>query len=340
MRMPILKLILDTVNFKWALRFFIIFGLLLSLSPLAGFAQPAAKTDTTASLVIAPANFSIVVSTFTIAPSSIYQGDNLVFTLNPVTYQNGGIAANLPCRMTLTAPDSSVVIIDGVTSVTGTCVYDTALSLASQGLILVSGDITKLNSAIGNGSGFATVTYNSSPTITNTAIYQVKAKTLLLGQLTINPKLVNINGNLVFQLDQVKFIDNTIGANLPAVMVITTPRGTQVVLSGYTDNQGRFTFDTSKPLSAQGLTLVSGNLNDVNGYAGGGQAYARVVYNGITYTSNTDTYGVSGPVIIDVPRIIQTIVRTGGASFGVVIILVLGFAAIMVRLSLKKDKKR
>jgi hypothetical protein len=317
--------------------------LLIFSQTIAIFAQtPASVTNTKASLVIEPTNFSIILGTFTVDPAEIFKGEELIFTLNKVTLENGTTASNLPCRITITLADASVVIIDGLTSAAGLCVYNSSLSLSSQGLTLVSGDIFKVNTVIGVGSAFATVTYNGNSYITNTDSFKVKQKSLTIGAFLITPKIINIGQSLVFSISDVKFNDGTVGANLPSILTIKTPSGNNVVISGVTDSSGKLVFDSSRSLSSQGLLIVSGNLADLNNISGSGQAFVKITYDGQVYNSNVDTYAVNAPFIppIDIPKIVQILTRTGGGvPLGIVIILLLAAMAMLVRSSLKKDKR-
>jgi hypothetical protein len=348
--MFVLKLVISKINFRQAIFAFIAF--VLTLTPAIGLntlAQNSVDTSTKASLIIVPTVFDVRLNPFTINPSEIFKGETLIFKLESAVFENGSIASNLPCRITITSPDSSISILEGLTKTNGSCIYDTSLTLAAQGLTLISGDILKINSTLGQGTAFATVTYNGNIFTSNTDSYIVKAKTLILGDFVITPNSIHINGNLIFQLNPVKYIDGTIASNLPVTFSLTGPNGGLIVLSGVTDGAGKLIFDLSKSLPSQGIALVSGNLNDLNKSAGDGFGNAKIVYDGVTYNTNKPTYRVKNPIIVippippiqEIPKIVTTLIRSGGGvPFGIVIILFLGFVILMVRDSLKKTKDK
>jgi hypothetical protein len=358
--MVVLKLVSNKINFGRLIFAFVLLVTLQNEIYINTIAQNAITTDTKSSLIItaSPVTLNLRFGAFTVNPSEIFKGESVKFKLDKIVFENGSIASNLPCRLTITSPDGNLVVLDGQTNSTGECLYDTSLSLAAQGFTLVSGDILKITSTIGQGTAFATVTYNRNPYISSVVTYVVKPKTVVIGNFTINPDTIDINGNLIYRLDPVKYIDGTIFSNAPVTLNLIAPNGNTIVVSGIADSAGSLVFDISKSLPSQGITLVSGNITDLNNQAGNGSGSAKIIYDGVTYTSNINRYVVKSPVIVippiipikyippivipvvDVPKLITILVRTGGGvPLGIVTILFLSFVVFMVRSSLKKRKK-
>jgi hypothetical protein len=348
--MNVLKLVINKIIFRQSiLAFVLLSSLLISLISVNVLGQNLVDTTTRASLVIVPTVFDIRLNPFTINPNDIYKGETLIFKLESAVFENGAIASNLPCRITITSPDSSVAILEGLTKTNGACSYDTSLTLAAQGLTLISGDILKINTTTGQGTAFATVTYSGNIYTSNSASYIVKSKTLVLGPFVINPTSIDVNGNLIYQLNTVKYSDGTIASNLPLTFILNAPNGNQVVLSGVTDSNGKITFDLSRSLASQGITLVSGIISDLNKSPGNGNGAVKIIYDSITYNSNTATYNVKTPIIPplpplpplqEIPKIITNLVRSGGAQLGIGVILFMAILVIAVKNSLKKSKNK
>lgn len=337
--MSFLKLYTNKIIFRQL--FLVSIILSFSLLNISSFSQNSTNIDTKASLIITQTVFQVRLGVFDINPNEIYKGETLKFKLGRVTFEDGSTASNLPCKITITSPDSSIVVLEGLSDVNGECIYDTSRTLDSQGLTLISGDILKINSTIGQGTAFATITFNGNAYISNTDSYLVKAKTIIIGDFTINPESIFINDNLIFQLGVVRYSDGIVASNLPLTIILTAPNGGQITISGLTDSSGRFEFDLSKSLASQNIVLVSGNINNLNGFEGTGSGSAKIVYDGVTYTSNTDNYIVKNRIISDIPKIVTNLARTGGGvPFGIGIIMVLAGAIFMIKDSLKKRKNK
>ncbi|MBC7471812.1 MAG: hypothetical protein H7196_00900 [candidate division SR1 bacterium] len=351
--MPFFKSYMDKINFRQLSILITLIISVFNLPNIYSFSQNSFNTDTKSSLVITQTFFELKLGIFVVTPEEIYKGETIKFKQSRITFDDGSTASNLPCRITIKSPDSSVVILEGLSDTNGECLYDTSKTLSSQGLTLISGDISKINSTIGQGTAFTTITFNGNVYLSNTDSYTVKSKTLVVGDFIINPKSIYINDNLIFQLNSTKYNDGNTASALPVKLILTAPNGNEVVISGVTDNSGKFVFDLSKSLPSQGIILVSGNIKDLNNFEGNGNGSIKIVYDGVTYISKVDSYSVksrtipplpfipSPPVIIEeIPKIITNLVRTGGGiPFGIGIIIVLGGVILMVKDSLKKRKK-
>jgi hypothetical protein len=111
----------------------------------------------------------------TISPENINPGDQLVFIVDPISFQNGQVAANIPMRLIINTPNGTQVIIQVVTDSQGIIVFDTSQSLASQGYSLVSGNLSDINSPIGVGVGQVVAEYEGQTYSTNQDNYRVQS---------------------------------------------------------------------------------------------------------------------------------------------------------------------
>jgi hypothetical protein len=270
-------------------RFFLIFF----IPVLWMFAVPViANEDTSAGLVILD-ELSLNIPSFSITPSSINLGENLVFSTLGLTYSNGANAIGIACELRLQAPDNSAVILSSITNANGVCAYDTSLAFANQNVTLVSGDVSKLNNILGNGSGSVAFLYQNQTFLTNNATYTV-VNPLSLNplSLTVTPPQVYLGENLVFASNPITLSNNTTAVGIPCTLTIVTPNNSSVVLSGVTGSDGVFRFNTSLATNAQNLTLDSGVINTITNSVGNGTGVLSCTYNNVTTTSNNASYSV------------------------------------------------
>ncbi len=121
--------------------------------------------------------------TFEINPNDLLLGDTVTFRLNPVTFDDGSVAAGLVCRLTLIAPDNTTIVLSGLTDAAGVCEYTApdrstgwwSVQAAAQ-LAVDLGNIEALNTFVGSGSGYAEVEYDGVTAITNTDSYDVRGE--------------------------------------------------------------------------------------------------------------------------------------------------------------------
>lgn len=146
---------------------------------------------------------------FTVSPGNIFVGENLTFTLGPAITSTNTIISNVPCEIWIRPPTSpNYVVMTGITTNLGLCVYKTNLSLAQQNLILytqpitptmprpvgtqnssitpvpgnlISGQamiggntsLTSINGNIGGGDAFGIILYQGSTIFSNSVNYAV-----------------------------------------------------------------------------------------------------------------------------------------------------------------------
>jgi hypothetical protein len=239
-----------------------------------------------------------------VTPPQVYPNDPIFITLPPVEFSNNTVAIGLTCNLEITTPENGIVVISGVTSSTGTITYNANLTLSSQGLTLVSGDLDGLTRSLGQGSVKASCLYNSTPvTSPIPTTYQVipRPVTLIVPPFDIDKDVILPTENLIFSSGQTQLSNNQPAANLPCTLTITTPSGSQVVLTSTTDLLGECSFDSSLPPATQGWTLVSGQLSDIK-IIGNGSALMTILYQGVYYPTNFDTYRVNqvDPVLLPI----------------------------------------
>lgn len=233
------------------------------------------------------------IPSFSINPPSINIGDDLIFAAEPLLYTNNAIAFQIDCQIEINAPDNTTVILSSETDQAGICDYDTSDTLANQNITLVSGQISSLNGASGNGSGVVRYTFQGTQYTTNIDTYTVvNPITLLVPPFDISPPQINPGNNLIFSSGTLNFSNNTMAIGVPCVFYLTPPSGNDVVLSGVTDSNGECQFNLSGDLQSQNLTLTSGNISDLNSNLGIGSGYITFSYNSEDYDTNTDTYEV------------------------------------------------
>jgi hypothetical protein len=305
-------------------------------------AQISADTSTSnASLRIQSDVINSILLSFEISPTEIYSGDDIAFTLLNARFADNSNAIGLPCRLVITPPDNVVVIFSGITDTTGKCKYDTRETVANQGLATQS-SITKINKAIGIGSGYATVTYNGNVYTSNTVAYRVNEKRLKIGDFIIEPEVINKGEQLIFRVTPITYQNGQAASNLPAVLTVTTPSGRKVVIRVITDSQGGIIYDSTQSLADQGYVLLSGDVNDLNNSSGFGFGLVQIEYGGVIYSTNDDSYQVRTTILpfpTPLDPIIPILVRTGGSfvSFGIgisIFFLVIG----ILKISLGKDR--
>jgi hypothetical protein len=326
-------------------RVFAILGIVLFImiqGNISSFSQSSIDTSTSnASLRIQADTVNSVLLSFEIAPTEIYSGDDIAFTLLNARFTDNTIAGGLPCRLVLTPPDNIIVIFTGITDPTGKCRYDTRETVSNQGLV-TQNSITNINKAVGTGSGYATITYNGNVFTSNTVSYRVNEKRLQIGNFTIQPEIINKGDQLVFRVSPITYQNGQPASNLPAVLTVTTPSGRKVVIRVVTDSQGGIIYDSTQSLADQGYTLLSGNVDDLNNTSGSGFGFVQVEYGGVIYSTNEDSYQVRATILpfpTPLDPIIPVLVRTGGAilPYGIgigIFLLVIWF----LKVSLGKDR--
>jgi hypothetical protein len=309
---------------------------------MTAFSQSSIDTSTSnASLRIQSDVVNGVLLSFEIAPTEIYSGDDIAFTLLNARFSDNTIAGGLPCRLVITPPDNVTVVFSGITDATGKCRYDTRETVSNQGLV-AQNSITNINKAVGTGSGYATITYNGNVFTSNTVSYRVNEKRLQIGNFTIQPKVIDKGDQLIFRVTPITYQNGQPASNLPAVLTVTTPSGRKVVIRAITDSQGGIIYDSTQSLADQGYTLLSGNVDDLNNTSGFGFGFVQIEYGGVIYSTNEDSYTVRATILpfpTPLDPIIPILVRTGGAilPYGIgigIFLLVIGF----LKVSLGKDK--
>jgi hypothetical protein len=304
---------------------------------VSAFSQTSIDTSTSnASLRIQADTVNSVLLSFEIVPTDIYSGDDIAFTLLNAHFTDNTFAVGLPCRLVITPPDNIVVVFTGITDATGKCRYDTRETVSNQGLTVSQTTFTNINSSIGTGSGYATVTYNGNVYTSNTVSYKVNEKRLQIGNFTIQPEIINKGDQLVFRVTPITYQNGQPASNLPAVLSVTTPSGRKVVIRVITDSQGGIIYDSTQSLTDQGYTLLSGNVNDLNNTSGFGLGVVQIEYGGVIYSTNEDSYQVRATILpfpTPLDPIVPILVRTGGIilPYGIgigIFLLVVGFLKI------------
>jgi hypothetical protein len=310
---------------------------------VSAFSQTSIDTSTSnASLRIQSDIVNSVLLSFEIAPTEIYSGDDIAFTLLNARFTDNTIAVGLACRLVITPPDNITVVFSGITDANGKCRYDTRETVSNQGLV-TQNSITNINKAVGNGNGYGygTVTYNGNVFTSNTVLYRVNERRLQIGNFTIQPEIIGKGDQLVFRVTPITYQNGQPASNLPAVLTVTTPSGRKVVIRVITDSQGGIIYDSTQSLADQGYTLLSGDVNDLNNTSGFGFGLVQIEYGGVIYSTNEDSYQVRATILpfpTPLDPIIPILVRTGGAflPYGIgiaIFLLAIGF----IKVSLGKD---
>jgi hypothetical protein len=295
--------------------------------------QTKAQTTTSASLIVQ--NINLILGNFEINPANILINERLVFSLVDIKLNSGQFAVGLTCQMFLTAPDNSQVVLTMLVDNNGTCTYDSNFDLTDQGVTLVSGDVGKLNTLIGQGQGYVVIDYAGDDFTSNEDSYTVSELTLVPAVFDITPNNIRVGEDLTFSLIGARFSNGNFAQNLECRHFLTAPDNSQIVLSGSTNSDGDCIYTTSSSIgsilsieaSAAVTQIISGDTTRLNNIVGFGSGYGEVYYNNITYRSNLDTYNVtSTPPIIEQPveavrEVIRILTRTGGGRILVVILL-------------------
>jgi hypothetical protein len=196
--------------------------------------------------------------------------DGLLFELGPIELEDGTVVVGQPAQLHINPGGTTeYIVLEGITDQNGELTFDSFQTPASQGLTIVSGDPSLLDSinayndipdAYGIGNAFDENIQSNNVSYT--------APQLDEPLLTLN-RIGNTDG-LLFTLGPIELDDGTVVTNQPARLHIN-PGGTTeyIVLEGITDDNGVLTFDSSLPLGDQGLTIVSGDsslLDDINAF--------------------------------------------------------------------------
>ena len=242
----------------------------------------------------------------TIDPPQVYPNEPVTIAVPPVTFDPETPAVGLVCDLTITTPERGVVVLRGVTDEAGVIEYDSSLSPADQGLTLVSGDPSRLTSAVGNGSGIVSCTYNETnyPSENPTPYVVNERPTPRTPNLVIDPPTVYPNEPVLVTLPPVTYDPNTPVVGLTCDLTLTTPDQAVVVVRGSTDGNGAIRYDSSRSLEDQGLTLVSGDPSLLTRNVGVGSGAATCFENDTPYPSDTPTEYtvVPRPVDLRIPN--------------------------------------
>ncbi|NJK71098.1 MAG: hypothetical protein HC932_02455 [Thermales bacterium] len=317
---------------------FLLFGFFL--------AQVSTTAQSNTNTILNIQSESLVMGPFEINPSQILLGEDLIFSLTDIRLgTGGGFATGLMCKMFITAPDGiSVVELNMQVDSEGNCRYDTSLDLVSQGVTLISGDISLLNNIVGIGSGYVTIDYLGEVVTSNTDVYEVVELDLINPEFEISPNRILLGENLVFSLSNAKYSNGDIAQGLECRHFLSAPDGSKIELSGTTNSLGECVYSINQGLVkgfgiigiAQSMGLISGDVSKLNQVVGSGLGYGEVYLNGVAYRTNDDTYVVGEEEPEDIVRIIT---RTGGVYGGVILfvsaILIVG--AVYVSLRAKKS---
>ncbi len=278
---------------------------------------------------------TINLSGFEINPALIEINGSLVFKLDKVTFNNGQTAVDIDCKLHLRSPDNQDIILAGKTNTAGECAYDTTKTLSSQNLTLVQGNLQKLNSVVGSGSGYGEIIYNNVSYNSDSKLYEVIASlTLVIADLKINPGEIFAGQDLAFSSGPIKFNNNQLATNVLAKLYITNGAGEKVVLQGYTNSQGVFVYTTSKSLNTQAVQAISGDYKSINNAVGQGQAYLEFSYNSINYKTNLASFKVK-------ENLLSVVVRTGGVNMlGGLLVGVLLLGALPLLFGVREERRR
>jgi hypothetical protein len=118
------------------------------------------------------------IGNFTVQPKIIDKGDQLIFKVTPITFQNGQPASNLPAILSVSTPSGRKVVIRVITDSQGGIILDSSQSLADQGYTLISGNYGDLNNTSGAGFGNVQIEYGGVIYSTNDDSYQVRTMIL------------------------------------------------------------------------------------------------------------------------------------------------------------------
>ena len=237
---------------------------------------------------------TLTVPNLQIDPAQVYLNEPIVTTLPPVTFSNQTLAVGLECTLTLTSPNQEQLTFTGRTDLNGTIRYDSARPLTDQGLTLVGGDPALLTASLGAGQGEVACDYNgvsySSP---EPAFYTVISRPVdvRIPEFSVNPAQITPTEELVFASAPFTLTDGAVLANVPCILVITTPANTAVSLSSTTNGLGECAYATGPDLNSQNWTLLAGVLSEIKAL-GNGSAYVQLNYNDRSYQTNVDTYRV------------------------------------------------
>jgi hypothetical protein len=356
---------------KYLTKFRVLIGGLLILSLWLGFVTVNTQvTDTQVTLTITN-NLTLVPPTLTVNPAKIRVGEDLSFTTTALTYSDSTIASDIVCRLIITAPNSSRVVLQGRTDANGFCNYNTNQTIGSQGLTLIEGNLANVNGLVGFSQAVVEYVFGTTNPTTNTVFYEVLGDQIVLDLYKDRPDIdIYPDQQMFIQADvrnpnpfDIQTVETTIQISDNLELVPNSVRvGSTIRGSKYSSNS--FNFQSGVKVNAQsdGSTGNSpGNFQSSVQYLNN-QSFT-VAFSGMLSAQtipvlfevtpqNLSGTNISGTSVIlssgasdsaglslspqDSELPIFTIIRTGGASFGPLILL-LALIIIGIVFSFKPD---
>jgi len=196
-----LKTLLITLNSLRQIRL-LAAVLVILLNTLSLVSTQASTTSNTTVQLLITSNLGLVAPQLSVNPIRVRANEALSFTTTPLVYTDNSVAANIVCRIIITAPDTTRVRLQGVTNAGGFCNYTTSQTLASQGLNLLDGVLANVNQKIGFSSAIVEYVFGALTPTTNTVMYEVYVDQIVLNLYKDRPNEdIYSNTKMIIQAD-------------------------------------------------------------------------------------------------------------------------------------------
>ncbi len=269
-----------------------------------------------------------------ILPSVIDEGDDMIFQTDPVFFEGTTeVAVGISCKINITTGEGEVVILEGETDSFGVCSFDTSLTPSEQGLTVVSGDVSKINTDIGVGEAKVVFTHKDEDLETAIENFTVnEVESIDIGDFEITEEEIEVGDGINLRIGPIISPDGDPIPDLPLRIVIELPDGSELILEGETNDDGELEFDSSKDLGEQGIEVIQGDVEDISDIAGDFVGYVEAEYEGEVYKTNFDSY------VVKSEDVMPEVVRTGAFGGGLVILVVIFVLTTLYLLKNYQDK--